>query len=149
MAQKKKHPLNSTNPKNSLSLIFHQVQQKMDLDQKNIFLKYSITPRQFIVLQTIDYLPGINQNQIVTHIQIDRSTVSDIIQKLETKNYIYSYPNSNDKRNKEIKISTQGRSILRRLQKIVNEQEKDFLRRINLDTKNKLLSSLKRYARDN
>jgi len=38
---------------------------------------------------------------------------------------------------------------LRRLQKIVNEQEKDFLRRINLDTKNKLLSSLKRYARDN
>lgn len=149
MTLKKKHPPNSENPKNSISLIFHQVQQKMDLDQKNIFSKYNITPRQFIVLQTIDYFPGLNQNQIVTHIQIDRSTVSDIIQKLENKNYIYSHHDSSDKRNKEIKISSQGRSILRRLQKVVNEQEKDFLRKINLDTKNKLLSSLKRYARDN
>ena len=78
----RKKPPNAKNPKGSIFLLFHQVQQKMDIEQKNLFLKYDITPRQFIVLQTIDFQPGSNQNEIVESINIDRSTLSKIIEKL-------------------------------------------------------------------
>jgi Transcriptional regulators len=82
----RKKPPNAINPKGSIFLLFHQVQQKMDIEQKNLFLKYDITPRQFIVLQTIDFQPGSNQNEIVKSINIDRSTLSKVIEKLESKN---------------------------------------------------------------
>ena len=85
----RKKPPNAKNPRGSIFLLFHQV-QKMDIEQKNLFLKYDITPRQFIVLQTIDFQPGSNQNEIVESINMDRSTLSKIIEKLESKNYISS-----------------------------------------------------------
>ena len=105
-----------------------------------------ITPRQFIVLQTIDFQPGSNQNEIVKSINIDRSTLSKIIQKLETKNYISSQHRKVDKRHKEIGITSKGRNMLRRLQQNVKELENSFIREIELDTKKKFLSSLRTYV---
>ena len=134
------------NPKGSIFLLFHQVQQKMDIEQKNLFLKYDITPRQFIVLQTIDFQPGSNQNEIVKSINIDRSTLSKIIEKLESKNYISSQHKEGDKRHKQLSITTKGRSTLRRLQQDVKDLENIFIKEIELDTKKKFLSSLRSYV---
>lgn len=142
----RKKPPNAKNPKGSIFLLFHQVQQKMDIEQKNLFLKYDITPRQFIVLQTIDYQPGSNQNEIVKSINIDRSTLSKIIEKLESKNYISSQHKEGDKRHKQLNISSKGRSTLRRLQQNVKDLENIFIKEINLDTKKKFLSSLRAYV---
>ncbi len=144
----KKKPLNSENPKGSIFLLFHQVQQKMDIEQRKLFLKYNITPRQFIVLQTIDFQPGSNQNEIVEFIGIDRSTISEILKKLETKNYINSQYNQTDKRYKEIRVTSKGRSILRKLQQSVKELEDIFLRKIELGTRKRFLSSLRGYLTD-
>ena len=142
----RKKPPNAKNPKGSIFLLFHQVQQKMDIEQKNLFLKYDITPRQFIVLQTIDFQPGSNQNEIVKSINIDRSTLSKIIEKLESKNYISSQHKEGDKRHKQLNISSKGRSMLRRLQQNVKDLENIFIKEIELDTKKKFLSSLRAYV---
>ena len=142
----RKKPPNAKNPKGSIFLLFHQVQQKMDIEQKNLFLKYDITPRQFIVLQTIDFQPGSNQNEIVESINIDRSTLSKIIEKLESKNYISSQHKEGDKRHKQLNISSKGRSTLRRLQHNVKDLENIFIKEIDLDTKKKFLSSLRAYV---
>ena len=142
----RKKPPNAKNPKGSIFLLFHQVQQKMDIEQKNLFLKYDITPRQFIVLQTIDYQPGSNQNEIIKSINIDRSTLSKIIEKLESKNYISSQHKEGDKRHKQLNISSKGRSTLRRLQRNVKDLENIFIKEIDLDTKKKFLSSLRAYV---
>ena len=142
----RKKPPNAKNPKGSIFLLFHQVQQKMDIEQKNLFLKYDITPRQFIVLQTIDFQPGSNQNEIVKSINIDRSTLSKVIEKLESKNYISSQHKEGDKRHKQLNISSKGRSMLRRLQQNVKDLENIFIKEIELDTKKKFLSSLRAYV---
>ena len=142
----RKKPPNAKNPKGSIFLLFHQVQQKMDIEQKNLFLKYDITPRQFIVLQTIDFQPGSNQNEIVKSINIDRSTLSKIIEKLGSKNYISSQHKEGDKRHKQLNISSKGRSMLRRLQQNVKDLENIFIKEIELDTKKKFLSSLRSYV---
>lgn len=142
----RKKPPNAKNPKGSIFLLFHQVQQKMDIEQKNLFLKYDITPRQFIVLQTIDFQPGSNQNEIVKSINIDRSTLSKIIEKLVSKNYISSQHKEGDKRHKQLSITSKGRSTLRRLQQNVKDLENIFLKEIELDTKKKFLSSLRSYV---
>ncbi len=139
----RKKPLKSENPKGSVFLLFHQVQQRMDIEQKDLFLKYDITPRQFIVLQTIDFQPGSNQNEIVKSINIDRSTLSKIIEKLESKNYISSQHKEGDKRHKQLSITSKGRSTLRRLQQSVKDLENIFIKGIKFDTKKKFLSSLR------
>ena len=142
----RKKPPNAKNPRGSIFLLFHQVQQKMDIEQKNLFLKYDITPRQFIVLQTIDFQPGSNQNEIVESINMDRSTLSKIIEKLESKNYISSQHKEGDKRHKQLNITSKGRNTLRRLQQNVKDLENIFIKEIELDTKKKFLSSLRSYV---
>jgi DNA-binding MarR family transcriptional regulator len=142
----RKKPPTPENPKGSIFLLFHQVRQKMDIEQKNLFLKYDITPRQFIVLQTIDFQPGSNQNEIVNSINIDRSTLSKITEKLESKNYISSQQKEGDKRHKQLRITSKGRSTLRRLQQSVRDLENIFINKIELDTKKKFLSSLRSYV---
>ena len=131
----RKKPPNAKNPRGSIFLLFHQVQQKMDIEQKNLFLKYDITPRQFIVLQTIDFQPGSNQNEIVKSINIDRSTLSKIIEKLESKNCISSQHKEGDKRHKQLSITSKGRSTLRRLQQNVKDLENIFIKKLNLTQK--------------
>ena len=99
----RKRPPNSKNPEKSVFLLFHQAQQKMDTEQNKLLNKYKITPRQFIILQTIDYHPMTNQNEIQKCTKIDRTTISEIIKKLEDKNLISCRFNTNDRRYKEIK----------------------------------------------
>ncbi len=143
----RKRPPNSKNPEKSVFLLFHQAQQKMDTEQNKLLNKYKITPRQFIILQTIDYHPMTNQNEIQKYTKIDRTTISEIIKKLEDKNLIICRFNTNDRRYKEIKIGNKGRNILRRLQENMDEKEKDFLNELVFKTKKKFLDSLKQYTK--
>ena len=77
---------------------------------------------------------------------MDRSTLSKIIEKLESKNYISSQHKEGDKRHKQLSILPQkGRSTLRRLQQNVKDLENIFIKEIELDTK-KFLSSLRSYV---
>jgi DNA-binding MarR family transcriptional regulator len=119
----------------------------MDTEQNKLLNKYKITPRQFIILQTIDYHPMTNQNEIQKYTKIDRTTISEIIKKLEDKNLISCRFNTNDRRYKEIKIGNKGRNILRRLQENMDEKEKDFLNELVFKTKKKFLDSLKQYTK--
>jgi DNA-binding MarR family transcriptional regulator len=144
----RKRPPNSRNPERSTFLLFHQTQQKIDLEQNKLLRKYKLTPRQFIILQTIDYHPLISQNQIQKYTKIDRTTISEIIKKLEIKNLVDCQLNADDRRHKEIRISNKGRNILRRLQANIEKKESDFLKELIFKTQKKFLDSLKKYVKD-
>src|SRR5438046_8849207 len=59
---------------------------------------YELTPVQFAALVAIRTHPGIDATRLSAVIAFDRSTLGNVIERLETKNYIERTPAREDKR---------------------------------------------------
>ena len=111
---RKKSPPKSIDPDSSICLLFHKIEQKINFILNNILQKYNITPRQYLLLQAIDYLARTTQIELKNKTNIDRTTVSHLVKKLLEKKLIKMQINPFDSRLKNIKITTTGRIFTRK-----------------------------------
>src|ERR1700730_17951613 len=63
---------------------------------------HDLTPVQFAALVAIHTHPGIDATRLLAVIAFDRSTLGDVIERLQAKNYIERKPSRGDKRVKLI-----------------------------------------------
>lgn len=64
------------------------------------------------ILVYVDKSDILNQEQIAKHFMLDKGAVAKALNKLEEKNYITRQENPNNKREKLIRITEQGQSIM-------------------------------------
>ena len=75
---------------------------------------YDLTPVQFAALVAIHTHPGIDATRLSAVIAFDRSTLGNVIERLETKGYIERKPSSGDKRIKLLVPDQIGRGAAAR-----------------------------------
>lgn len=141
---RKKSPPKSIDPDSSIFLLFHKIEQKINFILNNILQKYNITPRQYLLLQAIDYLAGTTQIELQNKTNIDRTTVSHLVKKLLEKELIKMQINPFDSRLKNIKITTTGRIFTRKIQHKILLAEKEFLNELNIKKTRDFIESLKK-----
>jgi len=141
---RKKSPPKSIDPDSSIFLLFHKIEQKINFILNNILQKYNITPRQYLLLQAIDYLAGTTQIELQNKTNIDRTTVSHLVKKLLEKELIKMQINPFDSRLKNIKITTKGRIFTRKIQHKILLAEKEFLNELNIKKTRDFIESLKK-----
>ena len=141
---RKKSPPKSIDTDSSIFLLFHKIEQKINSILNSILEKYNITPRQYILLQAIDYLAGTTQIEIQSKTNIDRTTVSHLVRKLIDKGLIKMEINFTDSRVKNIKITPKGRVFTRKIQNKIVLAEEEFLAMINLEKKDRFIENLKK-----
>jgi len=73
----------------------------------------SLTPRQLAVLTTIAQHEGLSQTDIVEHTRIDRSTLADIVRRLQKKGLLQRRRTKEDARAYAVKLTEEGRRVLR------------------------------------
>src|SRR6202166_2712370 len=83
----------------------------------SIFLEecraYDLTPVQFAALVAISSHPGIDATRLSAVIAFDRSTLGNVIERLEAKAYIERKPAPEDKRVKLLYLTKAGMNLLR------------------------------------
>src|ERR1700687_1693186 len=83
----------------------------------SIFLEecraYDLTPVQFAALVAISSHPGIDATRLSAVIAFDRSTLGNVIERLEAKAYIERKPAPEDKRVKLLYLTRTGIALLR------------------------------------
>jgi DNA-binding MarR family transcriptional regulator len=141
---KKKSPPKSIDPDNSIFLLFHKIEQKINSILNSILEKYNITPRQYLLLQAIDYLAGTPQIALQNKTNIDRTTVSHLVKKLLDKELIKMQINSTDSRLKNIRITPKGRVFTRKIQNKIVLAEEEFLNKLNIAKEDGFLENLKK-----
>ncbi|MFQ3361321.1 MAG: MarR family winged helix-turn-helix transcriptional regulator [Alphaproteobacteria bacterium] len=141
---KKKSPPKSIDPDNSIFLLFHKIEQKINSILNSILEKYNITPRQYLLLQAIDYLAGTTQIELQNKTNIDRTTVSHLVKKLLDKELIKMQINSTDSRLKNIRITPKGRVFTRKIQNKIVLAEEEFLNKLNIAKEDGFLENLKK-----
>lgn len=89
-----------------------------------------LTPRQLAVLVTVSQNEGLSQTGLVDRTGIDRSTLADIVRRMQRKGLLQRRRTKEDARAYAVKLTDEGRRILRTaepLAKKVDERVLDAL----------------------
>lgn len=82
-----------------------------------------LTPRQFAVLYAIDRNEGMTQTALVEKTGIDRSTLADMIVRMQKRDLIARKRTDEDLRANSVKITASGRRALRTVMPAVMKSE--------------------------
>ncbi|MGX9431291.1 MULTISPECIES: MarR family winged helix-turn-helix transcriptional regulator [Bradyrhizobium] len=88
---------------------------------------FDLTPVQYAALIAIHTHPGIDATRLSAVIAFDRSTLGNVIERLQTKGLIERKSDSDDKRVKLLTITRQGASLLREIMPVVDRAQARML----------------------
>jgi MarR family transcriptional regulator, lower aerobic nicotinate degradation pathway regulator len=88
---------------------------------------FNITPVQYSALLAVEMHPGIDQTTLVNVIALDRSTIGNVVGRLESKKWIRRIAGSADRRSKCLTITAEGRKVLRAIDAAVESTQKLIL----------------------
>jgi DNA-binding MarR family transcriptional regulator len=102
-----------------------------------------LTPRQLAVLITIGQNEGLSQTDIVDSTGIDRSTVADMIRRMQRKGLIQRRRTKEDARAYAIKLTDEGHRLLRAVQPLANSVDKRVLNAVPAERRDQFLGALR------
>lgn len=79
------------------------------------------------VLYGIDVLPGIDQVGLSRAIAVDRSSIARVVGRLEARGFIKRNVNQEDRREKNLELTPEGKSVVRNIRPKVEEVNKRIL----------------------
>lgn len=88
---------------------------------------FDVTPVQYSALLTIEIYPGIDQTALCNIIAFDRSTIGDVVTRLERKKLIKRVPGAQDRRTKLLYMTAAGRKLLEDIEPAVQATQKRIL----------------------
>jgi len=88
---------------------------------------YELTPVQFAALVAIHTHPGIDATRLSAVIAFDRSTLGNVIERLEAKDCIERRPAREDKRVKLLYLTKSGATLLRDIMPLVDRAQARML----------------------
>ena len=103
-----------------------------------------ISPPQFGTMILIEANPGISQSAIASALRFDRSTLVQIIDRLEERGFVVREVSAHDRRSHALKLTPSGETALAELKKAISAHEDHMTRMLSPDEKQTLLSLLAR-----
>jgi DNA-binding MarR family transcriptional regulator len=88
---------------------------------------YDLTPVQYAALVAIRSHPGIDATRLSAVIAFDRSTLGNVIERLESKAWVERKPSRDDKRIKLLTLTKAGEALLRAIMPSVDRAQARML----------------------
>lgn len=106
----------------------------------------NLTPVQYAALSAIRTHPGIDATRLSQVIYFDRSTIGDVLDRLELRGWIERRPSPTDRRVKLLAITRKGRDVLRRVEPGVRRVQERLLAPLSARDARTLVRLLARLA---
>ncbi len=101
-------------------------------------------PREFAVLQAVDAAKGLTQQAIGDRLQIPPSRMVSVVDALEGRSLLERRHNPDDRRTRELYLTTAGGEVLERALTVVAGLEADLCAQLSAPQRAQLLSLLDR-----
>ena len=105
-----------------------------------------ITPRQFAVLETVMAQEGLSQTDLVTRTGIDRSTIADIVRRMQRKGLIKRKRTKEDARVYAVSTTDKSRKIMAKAMPAAVRADKKLLQALSQQERTRLLQYLDKMA---
>ena len=103
---------------------------------------YDLTPVQYAALVAIQTHPGIDATRLSAVIAFDRSTLGNVIERLEAKQYVERKPSREDRRIKLLYLTKAGAALLRDVMPSVDRAQARMLQPLKPPDRKALLALL-------
>ena len=140
----RKKPNGTMNLNHSALHVLHRAGQTAQEIFASAAGSLDLTPRQLIVLSPIHDNPKCNQTAIVQNTGIDRSTIAELIRRLEKRNLVLRKRSKTDARSYVVDLTEQGRTILKRGVPLAAKVDDAVLTVLGAKSRKDLLMSLTR-----
>lgn len=88
---------------------------------------FDLTSVQYAALVAIQANPQVDATRLSALIAFDRSTLGDVLERLEAKGWVLRSPSPHDKRVKLLRLSPEGAKVLRRVAPAVRRVQERLL----------------------
>jgi DNA-binding MarR family transcriptional regulator len=105
---------------------------------------FEITPVQYSALVAIEINPGLDQTALCNLIAIDRSTVGDVVTRLERKRLIRRTAGEEDRRTKALFITPAGKKMIAEIEPFVEATQTRILEPLTTGERAALMRMLKK-----
>lgn len=103
---------------------------------------HDLTPVQYAALVAIRENPGTDATRLSALIAFDRSTLGNVLERLEARKLVLRYPSAEDKRIKLLKLSAAGNALVKRAEKSVLQAQERILAPLKPADRKKLMELL-------
>jgi len=113
-------------------------------DFKRVVGGAEISPPQFGAMVLIEANPGISQSAIAAALRFDRSTLVQIIDRLEERGLVVRAVSARDRRSHALRLTEAGHRQLAELKRLVDAHESQITKRLDATEKQTLVALLRR-----
>ena len=101
-----------------------------------------LTPVQYAALVAVREHPGIDATRLSSLIAFDRSTLGNVLERLEARKLMQRYPSREDKRVKLLRLTTAGTALVNRAKACVLRAQERILEPLKPGDREKLVALL-------
>lgn len=129
-------------------ITLRQIIRAIDIQSKYLYKFYGLSGPQLIILRELSNVPEISIGHLAKEISLSQATVTDILDRLEDKEFISKKRCNHDKRRVIIKITEKGKTAIAVGIKpsLLNEDFTQKFKRLNDWEQTLILSSIQRIA---
>ncbi|MDO6618239.1 MULTISPECIES: MarR family transcriptional regulator [unclassified Shewanella] len=127
-----------------LLISIRKVIRAIDLHSKQLNKKSGITGPQLMIMQEIAGINGVTASQVAKNINLSAATVTNILDRLESRNLIQRVRSEQDKRRVSLYLSDEGKACLLEAPKPLQEHFIQNFCALEEWEQSQLLSSMQR-----
>lgn len=120
-----------------------KIAQEMGSQFSKKLTKYDIGSREYGILLTIHQYALLTQLKIGELNKVDRTTIGQLVDLLERKDFVARQKNPKDRRQNLLVLTKTGRSLVEEMWQEMKEIEKDVLKHLSAKQKETLLTMVK------
>jgi len=110
---------------------------------------FGITPVQYAALTAVARYPSIDATRLSQLVAFDRSTLGDVLERLEQKKLVKRTSGSQDRRIKKISLTPAGRDLLTAIESAVDRAQERILEPLPPEEQRAFVELLKRVVHIN
>jgi MarR family transcriptional regulator, temperature-dependent positive regulator of motility len=103
----------------------------------------NLTPRQLAVLIEVGHSDGPNQTEIAERTGVDRSTLSELVRRLQKKRLLQRRRTKEDARAYSVAVTDKGRQLLRTIEPIAKRIDEQVLAALTSRQRERFIDALK------
>ena len=123
-----------------------EIIRAIDIQSKYLYKCYGLSGPQLIILRELASVPEISIGHLAKEISLSQATVTDILDRLENKEFISRKRSNYDKRRVFARITEKGKVVIEKKPSILNEDFTQKLNKLEDWEQTLILSSIQRIA---
>lgn len=127
-------------------ITLRQIVRAMSIYSKSLDKHYGLTAPQLLILQELSHTDKISIGEIARRISLSQATVTDILDRLESKGLVLRTRNDFDRRQVLIKITPKSKDIINKKPSLLQKQFLLEFNKLHKWEQHLILSSVERIA---